>query len=219
MKIKADLVWAVVLVGLAAASFLLGMKKSTLETEDELEETRREIRLLENKNQQLSEELMSRGIYSYPQANVVSDGQDSVAMVLITLNGKDPIQDLQLRREIIFHNSLTSGFKDELSGKFTDLGTLKPHNPTALEIPITTKEVALQLNFESKSKEWQQYIWIKKNEVGNIKSFWVITNQNSVIIDKHMDPGFPTDNEGNIVLFKNEQIRYSELELNSIFNP
>jgi hypothetical protein len=219
MKIKADLIWSIVLLGIAIASFLLGMKKSTLKTEDELEETRREIRLLESKNQQLSEELMSRGIYSYPQANVVSDGQDAVAMVLITLNGKDAIQNLKLRREIIFNNSLTSGFKEELTGKFTDLGTLKPHNPTAFEIPITAKEVALQLNFESKSKKWQQYIWIKRNEVGNIKSFWVITNQNSVIIDKHMDPGFPTDKEGTIMLFKDKQVRYPELELNSIFKP
>ena len=50
MKIKSDLVWAIVLIGLAAASFFLGMTQSGLETEAQLEQKMEEIRLLENKN-------------------------------------------------------------------------------------------------------------------------------------------------------------------------
>ena len=220
MKIKSDLVWAIVLIGLAAASFFLGMTQSGLETEAQLEQKMEEIRLLENKNQQLSEELRSRGVFSYPQANIISKLQDSVAMVLITLNGKDPINDLRLTRNVIYNYSEAENIQDKAQqGKTSHLGTLRSHNPSAFDIPLDQDEVAILLEYEADKKEWHQHIRIKKTEEGKIKSFWVITNRNSVIIDKHIDPGFPTDPEGNVVLQKGQKIRYSDLELNSLFPP
>jgi len=87
MKINSDLIWALALLAVAAASFFLGMKKENLKVEELLEERLAEIEILEKKNQQLSEELTSRGIYSYPQATVVSKLKAAVATVLISLNG------------------------------------------------------------------------------------------------------------------------------------
>lgn len=220
MHYKSDLVWAVVLIGLAAASFFLGMKKSSLETEAQLKDKLEEIRLLENKNQQLSEELQSRGVFGYPQANIVSKLQDSVAMVLITLNGKDPIEDLRLKRKVIYdYSGIEAMAEEDQKGKLADLGTLKPHNPSAFDIPLTGEEVAIHLEYKSKRKQWHQYIRVKKTADGEIRSFWVITNQNSVVIDKHIDPGFPTNREGKVTLWKDSSVDYSELEMNSVFNP
>ena len=219
MKLNSDFVWALVLIGLAAASFFLGIKKSSLETEDQLHEKLEEIRLLENKNQQLSEELRSRGIFSYPQANVVSKSQDSVATVLVTLNGKDPIEDLRLKRRIIYNYSESEATAEESSnGKISHLGTLKAHNPSAFDIPLTKDEVAIHLEYQSKNKQWYQFIRVKKTKEGKIKSFWVITNQNGVIIDKHIDSDFPTDMEGKVILWKETGVDYSGLEMTSIFD-
>ena len=217
MKINSDFVWAVILVALASASFFLGIRKGSLATENELEEKLKEIVVLENKNQQLSEELESRGVFSYPQATVVSKQQDSAAMVLITLNGKDPIQNLRLSRNIIYNYSEFNSSEVASQGRLTNLGTLRPHNPAAFDIPLQEQEVALYLQFESDSKLWHQYIRIKKSKAGRIKSVWVITNQNSVIIDKHIDEDFPTDPEGKIVFWEDQIIVYSRLELNSLF--
>lgn len=220
MKLKSDLVWAIVLIGLAAASFFLGMKKSSLETEAALEDKLEKIRLLESKNQQLAEELRSRGIFSYPQANIISKLQDSVATVLITLNGKDPIEDLRLQRKMIYDYSQRPAMTEgDTRGKTFDLGTLKPHNPSAFEIPLSQEEVAIHLEYTSKRKQWHQYIRLKKTKNGKIKSFWVITNQNSVVIDKHIDPAFPTDLEEKVVLWKDQGLNYGDLEMNSIFPP
>ncbi|MDX1762584.1 MAG: hypothetical protein R3218_10560, partial [Christiangramia sp.] len=159
MNQRSDLVWAVVLIGLAAASFFLGMKKSSLEAEAQLEEKVEKIKLLESKNHQLSEELRSRGVFSYPQANIVSKLQDSVAMVLITLNGKDPIEDLRLNRKIFYNYSEVDAMTEEdLKGKTSDLGTLKPHNPSAFDIQLTEGEIAIHLEYGSKRKLWHQYI-------------------------------------------------------------
>lgn len=220
MKLKSDVVWAVVLVGLASAAFLLGTKKSSLDAEAELQEKLKEIRLLESKNQQLSEELQSRGIYSYPQANVVPKMPNSVAMVFITLNGKDPIEDLRLKRKVIYNYSKVRDTVDQsLSAKTSDLGTLKQHNPSAFEVQLKGEEVYIQLEYNSRNKYWNQYIWLKKSTDGKYRSFWIITNQNAVIIDKHIDPGFPTTSEDNLIISQDKKIDYSELELNSIFDP
>ena len=219
MKITSDIIWAVVLLVVAAASFLIGRKKESLKTEELLNEKLEEIKVLENKNQQLSEELTSRGIYSYPQANIISKKKDSVAMVLISLNGKDPIENLKLRRNVLADYSTALSSTPERKGKLTDLGTLKPHNPSAFDIPLEGEEIALQLDFESKKNKWKQYVWIKKSEDGKIKSFWVITNENSVVVDKHIDPGFPLDTEEKVVLSNGQSLDYSELKMNSIFPP
>ncbi|MCY2685888.1 hypothetical protein [Salinimicrobium sp. TH3] len=219
MKINSDFVWAIILLGLATAAFLLGMKKGSINAEDQLEKRIEEIRILENKNQQLSEELRSRGVYSYPQANIISKMQDSIAMVLITLNGKDPIQNLKVRRKVHYDYSLSKDTLYSQDVKFTDLGTLKPHNPSAFEIPLPGKEAAVHLEYEANRKQWHQYIWLRKPGNGTIKSFWVITNNNSVIIDRHIDPGFPTNKEGEVVLLKDRSINYADLEMNSIFSP
>lgn len=219
MKINSDFVWALVLLVVSVASFFLGIKKENLKVEELLEERLEEIQVLEKKNQQLSEELASRGIYSYPQATIVSKMKDSVATVLISLNGKDPIYNLKLRRNVIFNYSAMETLKPEKDGKLTDLGTLKPHNPSAFDIPIKEKEVALYLEFDSKKNQWHQYIWVKKGTDGKIVSFWIITNENSVVIDKHIDPGFPKDLKEKVVLWKDQKIDYSDLKMNSIFPP
>ncbi len=143
-------------------------------------------------------------------------------MALITLNGQDPIKNLKLRRRVIedysqVERDVFTGAGQE--GKFTDLGTLKPHNPSAFNIPLNTNEVALQLNYESRQNKWHQYIWIKKSKDGKIRSFWVITNENSLVIDKHLDPDFPVNADGQIKLWQGKSIDYSALEMSSTFPP
>ena len=222
MKVNSDFIWAVVLLAVAAVSFFLGIKKGSIGAEDQLQDQLKEIRLLEDKNQQLSDELTSRGIYSYPQANIVSKVKDSVAMALITLNGKDAIENLKVRRNLFRNYSrIQSNIATEAasSGKLTDLGILRQHNPSAFDVPITGKEVAIQLDFESGRNKWQQYIWIKKSGDGKIKTFWIITNGNSQIIDKHIDPDFPVNVDGKVVLWEDRSIDYSNLEMNSTFPP
>ena len=219
MKINSDLIWALALIAVAAASFFLGMTRENLKTEERLEEQLGKIEILEKKNQQLSEELTSRGIYSYPQATIVSKLNGAVATVLISLNGKDPIPNLKLRKNVIFNYSAKESLKPEQGGILTDLGTLKPHNPSAFDIPLNEEEIALYLEFDSKLSEWHQYIWIRTGTNGKPASFWVITNENSVVIDKHLDPGFPTDEEEKMLLWKGQRLDYSDLKMNSIFPP
>lgn len=216
MKIKSDFIWAVILIGLTSLSFSLGMKKASMTAEDRLEGKMQEIRLLEKKNEQLSDELKSRGIFSYPQANVVSKPREATVMVIITLNGKDPITNLRLRRNLLENYSEQEHLQFSGEGTFTDLGTLKPHNPSAFPITISGNELAIKLSFEANHQKWHQYIWLKKQADGKLSSFWIITNKNSVIIDKHIDAGFPTDKNG-IRLSEEQRILYSDLELNSIF--
>lgn len=219
MKIKSDLVWAIILLALAAISFFLGMKKGSMGAEDQLEDKLEEIKILESQNQQLSDELSSRGVYSYPQANIMSKPLDSFAMALITLNGKDPIEDLKLRRNMVYNYSAVDASEAQPKGKLSDLGTLKSHNPSAFEIPLTENEVGIHFEYESNRKKWHQYIRIKRSDDGKIRSFWVLTNDNSVIIDKHIDPGFPTDEAGQVTIWKDQKVDYSDLEMNSIFRP
>lgn len=222
MKIKSDVIWAIVLLLVAIASFFLGVQRGSLSTEEELEEKLKEIEILKNKNQQLSEELTSRGIYSYPQANLVSKAQDASAMVLITLNGQDPIKNLKVRRKVIENYSQSKDYRASetgTSGRWTDLGTLKPHNPSAFEIPLNQQEVAIQLDYESGRNTWRQYIWLKRANDNKIQTFWIITNGNSQIIDKHIDPGFPKEAEDQITLWKDKKVEYSNLRMNSVFPP
>ncbi|WP_029038883.1 hypothetical protein [Salinimicrobium xinjiangense] len=217
MKINSDIIWAIILLGLTSITFLLGMKKGSMTAEDQLQDNLEEIRILQIKNEQLSEELKSRGVYSYPQANVFSKPQEATAMVLITLNGKDPIKNLSLRRKLVPNFSELEHLNFSVDEISTDLGTLKPHNPSAFPISLSENELAIQLLFETNRKKWFQYIWLKKQTGDKYSSFWIITNENSVIIDKHIDPDFPTDEEGRINLYKGKSITYPDLELNSIF--
>lgn len=217
MKINSDLIWTVILLGLTTLTFFLGMEKGSITAEDQLKNKLEEIKILEIKNEQLSEELKSRGVFSYPQANVVSGSKETTAMVLVTLNGKDPITNLKLRKNLIENYSEQEFRMFSGEGNFIDLGTLKPHNPSAFPISLSNKELSVQLLYESDRKNWHQYMWLRKNTDGKLSSFWIITNENSVIIDKHIDPGFPTDTNGRIQISKERRLEYSELELNSIF--
>ena len=222
MKINSDFKWAVILLIVAVAAFFLGIHKGGLAAEDLLQEQLERIRILEDKNQQLSEELTSRGIFSYPQATIISKPKDSVAMALITLNGKDAIENLTLKRKIFQNYSLVQS--SEASGfasmeKSNDLGTLKAHNPSAFDIPLEEREVAVQLDYKTSKNRWHQYIWIKKSGNGKIKTFWIITNGDSQVIDKHIDPAFPVNAEGKVVLWEDSQVDYSEVEMNSTFPP
>lgn len=219
MKINSDFIWALVVLVVATASFFLGMKKESLKTEELFQEKMEEIKVLENKNQQLSEELTSRGIFSYPQATIIPQPGEDYATVLISLNGKDPINNLEVDRNIVYNYSSKEAPDPGSKGKHYDLGNLKPHNPSAFELPLESGEVSLQLEYKSNRKIWHQYIWLRKTAENEVKSFWLITNENSVVIDKHIDPGFPTNSEGKVVLWKGESIHYSDLKMNSTFPP
>ena len=212
------IVLSILFLGLLALSFYLGTLRGNLETEDrfrtQLEELSEEIKILRQKNQQLSEELTSRGIFSYPQANVVSKMRDSAATVVITLNGKDEIEDLVVERSIISGPGEADWTRHEGSTYF---GTLKAHNPAAFNIPVKKDEVGIRLSFKTEEKEWQQYIKLRKTADGKIKSFWVITNGDSQVIDKHIDKGFPVDDEGKVRLWNGLRVNYSDIRMNTTF--
>lgn len=219
MKIRSDFILTIILLIVVVASFFLGMKKGSMEAEELLEKKLEENTVLENKNQQLSEELISRGIYSYPQATIIPKMEDSVAMVLISLNGEEPIKDLKLRRAVFFNFSSMGSSKPSPKGKLTDLGDLKPHSPSAFDIPLEGEEVSMQLEYSSKKDKWHQYIWIRRSEDDQIKSFWVITNESSVVIDKHIDTGFHSDTEEKVVPWEDQTLNYTDVKMNSIFPP
>lgn len=218
MKLNKDFIWATVLMGTAIFAFYIGSKTERIEIEDDMQSMVKEksdtIRTLKNKIDQLSEELISRGIFSYPQAHIVKE-DDSSSIVLITLNGKETIPNLEIEKMITYGNGANNK-KKELT---TNIGNLTPHNPVAFEIREFTKSLTIILEFKSGRKQWHQYITAKKSLEGEIKTFWVITNEDSIVIDKHVDQGFPTDNEEYLILGPNKKVKFREIEINSLFHP
>ena len=226
MKLKSDIIWAAVLISTAVLFFYLGTNSGTLSsekyTEGKNKEQAEKIAVLENKIQQLSEELKSRGIYSHPQANVFMEKGSSATKVLIILNGKDAIPNLQIDRKLLIDSSDDdTGNFEELAGKAktTHIDVLTAHNPVAFEIDGFKNKIALDLSFKSEDNQWHQYLIGRKTGKGEIKTFWVLTNQDSEVIDKHVDPGFPKDIEGNLLLGKKKKVKYAHIQMNSIFQP
>lgn len=203
------------------STYIAGKRESRSNREElqmRLQEKDKEIRILNQKNLQLTEELASRG--SYPQANVVSKSHNSVATVVVTLNGGYALENLILHKSVLPGYSRVSGTEMEDipdDKNFTDLGTLKSHHPAAFDIPMTQDEVAVRLQFNTRSKQWNQHIRIKKTPQGEIKSFWILTNGDSEVIDKHIDEGFPVGEDGKVKLWEHSEVRYSDIEVNSIF--
>lgn len=223
MKIKSEIIWSAMLILTAGVFFYLGNKTGTLETEENyrnsiIEKTEK-IRALESKIHQMSEELTSRGIYSYPQAAIVSNKKDAAATVLIKLNGRDAIKDLEIQRKIKSENTGAAANHPKSKTTTSYIGDLTVHNPVAFELDKFEKELAIDLFFKSQRNQWHQYILAKKNENGVIKTFWVITNGDYEVIDKHIDEGFPTDKDGRVIFGETKKVNYSEIRMNSVFNP
>ncbi|MFD0976842.1 hypothetical protein [Salinimicrobium gaetbulicola] len=224
MKINSDFMWSIYLIGVAALFFYFGNLLAVSATEEKFSrkmgEIEEELQVLKKQNQQLSEELTSRGIYSYPQANIVTTKNDSLTSVLITLNGQSPLKDLMLKRNHIYNYS---GIEAEESDKKIQLkktsylGTLKTHNPAGFEITMKEKEAAVKLEYKSDNDQWTQHIRVRKTSDNKPTTFWVITNKNDEVIDKHVDKGFPTEEDGSILLWKDKKIWYSKIEMNSTF--
>ena len=225
MKIKSDVIWALLLIVIATISFYLGIQTGNFETEKALDITiqqkEEQISGLEQKIHQLSEELTSRGIFSYPQATVMPGKNNSAASVLINLNGKDAIKNLEIERRLIKDYTDTGISPSDFPrrGTKTSIGTLNAHNPVAFEIGSFKSEMAVDLIYRSQGKKWHQYIRARKTPSGELKTFWVITNDESEVIDKHIDEGFPVNEEGEFTLGANRDLKYSDIRMNSIFHP
>lgn len=226
MKLTSEFIWAALLIVTAALFFYLGIKTGSLETEealnDSIEKKAKEISALERKIHQLSEELTSRGIFSYPQASVISEKTDSAVTVLIHLNGREAIPNLEIERKIMIDDSIPKdGKAKDLSsgGTKTSIGDLHAHNPVAFKVDDFQNQLGIDLFFRSERKQWHQYIRARRTLEGEIKTFWIITNQESEVIDKHMDEGFPVNSTGSISFDANKNIKYSEVRMNSIFRP
>lgn len=226
MKIKSDFVWAILLLITAALFFYLGSSTQALEHEEVLAKNIKEktgrIQVLEYKIEQLSEELTSRGIFSYPQANIIFEKGNSEAKVIIMLNGRDAIPNLEIERNLV--TDYSGGGDNKLQklmekGKRTNIGTLSAHNPVAFDVEKFDDVLAMDLVFNSERNQWQQYIRTKKTSEGDLKTFWVITNKESEVIDKHIDEGYPTNADGEVFLGPNSKVKYSEIRMNSIFRP
>lgn len=223
MKIKSEIIWSAMLILTAGVFFYLGNKTGTLETEEDYRnsiiEKSEKITALESKIQQISDELTSRGIFSYPQAAIASDKNDATATVLISLNGREAIKDLEIQRRIKSDNSGASVQDPGSKTTTAYIGNLTVHNPVTFELTEFEKELAINLYFKSQRKQWHQYILAKKTENGVIKTFWVITNGDSEVIDKHIDEGFPTDKDGKVSFGQKKKVNYSEIRMNSVFKP
>ena len=222
MKIKSDVIWAALLIGTAAISIYLGAKGGTLQTEEtlktEIDKRDKEIKVLKNKIQQLSEELVSRGIFSYPQANIVTTKEDTITNVVITLNGREEIENLEITRKLQVPDMQNSNTPAS-SIRNVSIGTLNAHNPVNFEVENFEKELLIQLTFKSGRNLWNQYIIARKNSKEEIKTFWVITNSESEVIDKHIDEGFPTQNEVISLPGENREVKYSDIRMSSVFQP
>lgn len=224
MKINSDFMWSIYLIGIAALFFYFGNMLAVTVTEEKyerkIEEYAELVKVLKRQNQQLSDELTSRGIFSYPQANIISTKNDSLTSVLITLNGQSPLQDLMLKRSHIYNYSKIE-MEDAINmvpiKKITHLGTLKTHNPAGFEITMKQNEAAINLVYKSGYDQWTQHIRVRKTPDNKLTTFWVITNKNDEVIDKHVDKGFPTEEDGSILLWKDKKVWYSKIEMNSTF--
>ena len=224
MKKKADLIWAGLLLLTALIFFYLGNKTGSIEAGEDLtnqiQNKNETISALENKLQQLSDELTSRGIYSYPQAHVVADENDSNATVLINLNGRDPIKNLVIERRLISnYSAMTQDLDNQPASTKASIGTLTAHNPLTFTIEEIKNEIAVELIYRSDRNQWHQYLWSNRISSGELKTFWVITNSDSQVIDKHIDEGFPTDQDGDVVLGENQKLDYADIKMNSFFSP
>lgn len=222
MKMNSDFMWSMYLIGTATLFFyfgsLIGKARTNEDLDQEIQNKEEKIQVLERENLQLSEQLTSRGIFSYPRAGII-EPENNIAL-LIMLHGQKPLKDLEVRREIILNYSQIPGKDEEFSakkGKPTYLGSLKPHTPASLEVSIEEKEAAIALNFKSHRNQWNQYIRIQKTPSGKAVTFWIITNENNVVIDKHIDEDFPLEEDGSILLWKDKKVEYSEIEMNSTF--
>ena len=224
MKIKSDVIWAFLLIATAAISIYLGTKAGSLETEKNLkaaiEEKEKRIEILENKIEQLSEELTSRGIFSYPQASLITENGKAGIEVLISLNGRDQIKDLELKRIIYKELSFEIFSKEpKKNGRTVRIGDLNSHNPVTFELENFTEALGINLIFRSGQNQWHQFMVAKKTSGGEIKTFWVLTNQNFEVIDKHVDEGFPVDENGLLRLNSELSINYSAIRMNAQIGP
>lgn len=221
MRLNSDFMWSIYLILVASLFFyfgnIIGVSETKNQISKDLIEKKEEIKILQKQNQQLSEELTSRGIYSYPQASIVSSKNDTLVNILITLNGKSPLTDLKVVRSHIYN--YTGVEKEEARKidpaiKTTNLGTLKTHNPAGFQINLKD-DAAIHLEYRSGNKKWTQYLRVKNSPEHGISSFWIITNKNDEVIDKHVDEGFPVEDDGSILVWKNKKVRYSDIEMNS----
>lgn len=224
MKFNSDLLWSFYLIAAAVLFFSFGNFIGSSQTEKELfrqlKRSEEKIQILNRENQQLSEQLTSRGIYSYPQAGIISAEEEDQVTLLLMLNGQKALKDLVVKRSMLPGYSLLKGSEAKetmLSQKTTYLGSLKPHTPAAFEMPLKQKEAAIEFIFKSGKKQWKQILRVRQNDKGEIFSFWVITNGNDLVIDKHVDKGFPMEKDGSILLWEDRKVRYSEIEMNSVF--
>lgn len=224
MKFNSDLMWSLYLITAAILFFFFGNYIGSSQTEKELirrlQTNEERIQILNRENEQLSKQLTSRGIYSYPQAGIISAEKEDQITLLLMLNGQKALKDLVVKRSMLASYSLlkSSEARDALpSQKITYLGSLKPHTPASFEMPLKQREAAIEFIFKSGKNQWKQILRVRKNEKGKILSFWVITNGDDLVIDKHVDKGFPTEEDGSILLWEDRKVRYSEIEMNSVF--
>jgi len=224
MKLNSDFMWSVYLIGTAILFFYFGSLIGSSQTEQNLsrqmEESEEKINILNRENRQLSQQLTSRGIYSYPQAGIITGEQDDHLTLLIMLNGQEALKDLVVKRNIIpNYSQLTASEAEKVTPttRSAYLGSLKPHTPAGFQMSLKQKEAAIEFHFESGKSKWKQIIRSKKSPAGNILSFWVITNGNDLVIDKHIDEGFPVEEDGSILLWEDKKVRYAEIAMNSPF--
>lgn len=223
MRLNSDFMWSIYLIVIAALFFYFGNMLAITATKEkysrEIEKNKEQLTVLKKQNQQLSDELTSRGIFSYPQANLVTTKNDSLTSILITLNGQSPIKDLMLKRSHTYNYSgiEAEDLKQPAHIKNSYLGTLKTHNPAGFEITMKEKEAAVKLEYKSGHDQWTQYIRVRKTSDNEPAAFWIITNKNDEVIDKHVDKGFPVEEDGSILLWKDKKVWYSEIGMNSTF--
>lgn len=225
MKINSDFMWSIYLILIAAIFFYFGNVLAVSETEEKfsrvLDENTEKLKLLEKQNLELSDKLTSKGILSYPQANILSTENDTITTILITLNGSTPLEDLKVNRSYIYNYSKVE-HKDlpqmEVHKKTTFLGTLKTHTPAGFEIKMKEEEVAIDLVYQTGENTWNQHMRIKRDSNNELMAFWILTNKNNEVIDKHVDKGFPAEDDGSILLYKNKSVFYSDIKMNSSFS-
>ena len=123
MKMNSDFMWSLYLIGTAILFFyfgsLIGKARANEDLSQEIQANEEMIRVLKGENLQLSEQLTSRGIYSYPRAGIID--QDDNLTLLIMLHGQKPLKDLEVRRTIIpNYSKKTSSLETDASkqGKY-----------------------------------------------------------------------------------------------------
>lgn len=201
----------------------LAAKQDGQETEDNLSQTiteqSSEIKRLSSQNIELSNIIFKNtqqitGNGSYPIVNI-GGGQDNgnKTQIIVGLIGEFALPNVTARIVVIPDYSNVSGLDLRVLGignETINIGTLRKSEFKSFLIETKTKETAVTIFFNSDNNSWTETIRIYKTK-NSRKTMFYIQDSKGNYLQKKVDPNFPTNENGEIVIWNNTSIKINEL--------